>query len=507
MYSCVKTISLTGLDGEIIDVECDLTNGLPKFLIVGLPDQSIKESAERVRAGIKNSGFNFPVKRITVNLAPASIRKDGSHMDLAIACCLLGAIGEIKAENLENYIIFGELTLDGEINPIEGALPMVISARQRGFRKVIVPKANLLECSILEDMEIYPVQNLRQTVNFLNGEEEILPKKAPVIFEEEDYTLDFKDIKGQKNMKRAYEIAAAGGHNVILIGPPGSGKSMGAARFPSILPALSFEEAIEVTKIYSVAGLMMGKRLMKKRPFRSPHHTASKVSLIGGGRIPKPGEISLAHKGVLFLDELAEFDKNVIEVLRQPLEKKVVDIARAQASLSYPADFILIAAMNPCPCGYYMDPTHTCTCSMAQIDRYLAKVSHPLLDRIDIHVEVAPVKYDEMKSDAEEESSDEIRKRVIRAREIQAKRYKNEKFKTNGNLKDNLLKKYAPLSCDVEKIMRQAFKKYGFSARSHNKIIKIARTIADLDESEDILSSHLLEAIRYRTAANKYWSK
>lgn len=507
MYSYVKTVSLTGLEGEIVDVECDISKAVPRIVIVGLPDQSIKEAAERVRSAIKNSGLPMPRDKCTINLAPAYLKKDGSHMDLAICCAILGAMGEVRDDNVKDFVVIGELTLDGSVNPVEGALPMVIVAREKGFRKAIVPYGNKDECAVLNDMEIYPVKSLKDCVDFLNKDMDI-PKEVPHIeYEEEEYRVDFKDIKGQKNLKRAMEIAAAGAHNLIMIGPPGSGKSMAASRMPTILPPLEFEESIEVTKIYSISGLMMGKGLITKRPFRSPHHTSSRVSLIGGGQIPKPGEISLAHKGVLFLDELPEFDKNVIEVLRQPMEKKSVDIARVRASLSYPANFILIAAMNPCPCGYYLDSKHECTCTPTQVERYLAKVSHPLLDRIDLHVEISPVEFEDISSKSTEESSKDIRKRVIAARQIQYDRYKGEKFMTNADIPDNKLQKYAPLSKEVMDIIKVAFDRYGFSARTHNKIVKIARTIADLDGAENINTSHILEAIRYRTSAQKYWKK
>lgn len=504
MYSCIKTCSLQGLDGDVISVEADLSNGLPKFIIVGLPDAAIKESIERVRAAIKNSGFEFPLKRITINLAPANLPKDGSQMDLAIAIAVLSA-NDILKFNEEEYIFLGELSLDGTVNPIKGALPMIISLREKGFKKFIVPESNKIECSVIPDVEIYPVENLSECINFLRGDISI--ERFIGKFKQEDvyYELDFADIKGQRFLKRALEVSAAGRHNLLMIGVPGSGKSMAAKRFPSILPGLNFNESIEVTKIYSVAGLLKNNTLVTNPPFRSPHHTASAVSLIGGGRIPKPGEISLAHNGVLFLDELPEFSKNVLEVLRQPLEDKTIHIARANASLSYPAKFMFIASMNPCPCGYYGSSNHDCTCTMSAINRYLSKISHPLLDRIDIHIEISAVKYDEISKKSKEESSKTIRKRVETARKIQSERYKNSTFKDNSSIRDNEIDKFCYLSPKCKNIMDIAFEKYKFSARTYNKVLKVARTIADLDGKENIEESHILEAIRYRSLDSKYW--
>lgn len=506
MYFSVKTCSLQGLDGELIDVEADLSNGMPKFVIVGLPDTAIKESIERVRSGIKNSGYEFPLKRIIINLAPANIKKDGSQMDLSIAIAILSASEQIK-NNKDDYIYLGELSLDGELNPIVGSLAMIISLREKGYKNFIIPDANKNECSVVGDVNIYPAKNLREVVEFLNGENNIERFVEEYSYEDIDYDVDFSDIKGQSFLKRAMEVSAAGKHNILMVGVPGSGKSMAAKRYPTILPKLNFNESIETTKIHSVAGILKENRLITSPQFRSPHHTSSAVSLIGGGRIPKPGEISLAHNGVLFLDELPEFPKSVLEVLRQPLEDNTINIARANASITYPAKFVLIAAMNPCPCGYFGDDSHECTCSMTSINKYLSKISHPLLDRIDIHVEVSAVKYESLSDNNEkQQSSEEIRKRVELARNIQLERFKGTTITTNSEIRENQLNKYCKLSADTKKIMDLAFKKYNFSARSYNKIIKVARTIADLNANADIMPEDLLEAIRYRSLDSKYWS-
>lgn len=508
MYSKINTCVLQGLNGSIVEVESDLSRGLPVFNIVGLPDVSIKESKERVRTAIKNSGYEFPLNRITINLAPANLKKEGSQIDLSIAIGILKSSGVIIADDIDKTIFIGELSLDGKINPIEGALPMIISMRELNVRKCVVPYENKDECSVILDMEIIPVKTLSQVVEYLNKETDIKPyntDKGISGTSNNKYPFDFAEIKGQAGLKRALEVAAAGSHNLLIIGPPGSGKTMAARRLPSIMPRLTFEEAIEVTKIYSISGLLSTNSLIEDRPFRAPHHTASAISLIGGGRVPKPGEISLAHNGVLFLDELPEFQKNVIEVLRQPLEDGAVTISRANASLSYPAKFMFIASMNPCPCGYFGDPLHQCTCTQGSIDRYLGKISNPLLDRIDIHIEVSPVEYKDLKEEKIEESSRDIRARVEKSRDIQTSRYKNDNIFSNSQISNKDILKYCKLSKSSEKIMSQAFKKYKFSARTYNKLLKVSRTIADLDGEEFIQDRHLLEAIRYRTLDNKYW--
>ena len=509
MYSKIMTCVLEGLNGYAIEVEADIARGLQSFNIVGLPDISIKESKERVRSAISNSGYTFPIGRITINLAPANLKKEGSQLDISIAISILTAFGVIYNIPSNNTAFIGELSLDGRIMSIQGALPMVISLKELGFKKIIVPEDNKEECSLVKGVNIIPVKSLKSLVDYLNDEIKIENYNDDIFTSTEinpNYDMDFSEIKGQENLKRAMEIAAAGEHNLIMIGPPGAGKTMAAMRLPTILPPLNFEEAIECTKIYSVSGNLKENKLIVERPFRAPHHTSSSVSIIGGGRIPMPGEVSLAHNGALFLDELPEFNRNTIEVLRQPLEEKEITISRANATLTYPANFLFIAGMNPCPCGYYGSEVHECSCTLPQIQRYLAKVSRPILDRIDIHIEVEPVKLNELTSNAESESSDTIRKRVIKARNIQNKRFKDEKIKTNGQMNNRLIKKYVKLSKELNVILEKSYDKYKFSARTINKILKLSRTIADLDGKENVESSHLLEAIRFRTVDTKYWS-
>ncbi|MDL2310755.1 YifB family Mg chelatase-like AAA ATPase [Peptostreptococcaceae bacterium OttesenSCG-928-C18] len=508
MYSKIMTCVLEGLQGYAIEVEADIARGLQSFNIVGLPDISIKESKERVRAAINNSSYMFPIGRITINLAPANLKKEGSQLDISIAISILTAFGVIYNIPSKDTAFIGELSLDGRIMNVQGALPMVISLKELGFKRVVVPDDNKEECSLVKGIEIVPVKSLKDLVDYLNDELKIESYDEDVFSEKylsQNYEVDFNEIKGQENLKRAMEIAAAGEHNIIMIGPPGAGKTMAAMRLPTILPPLNFEEAIECTKIYSVSGNLNDNKLIKERPFRAPHHSSSSVSIIGGGRIPMPGEISLAHNGALFLDELPEFNKNTIEVLRQPLEEKEITISRANATLTYPANFLFIAGMNPCPCGYFGDETKECTCSLPQIQRYLAKVSRPILDRIDIHVEVEPVKLNELTSNENSESSEDIRNRVINARKIQYMRFKNEKVKTNGQMNNKLIKKYVPLDDELNAILEMAYNKYKFSARTINKILKLTRTIADLEGKENIEAKHLLESIRYRTVDTKYW--
>ncbi|WP_306483734.1 YifB family Mg chelatase-like AAA ATPase [Anaerococcus sp.] len=508
MYSKTNTTTLIGLDGKLVEVESDITSGLPSFTIVGLPDSSIKESRDRVRVALINSGYRFPAGRITINLSPADLKKEGTQLDLPIAISLLGSMGVINFD-YEEYIILGELSLDGRIVPIRGALAMVIAMRELGFTKFIIPDDNKDECAIISDIEIYPFDKLTDLVAFLNKEKKVKAYEIDLskITEEKTYDYDFKDLKGQESLKRALQIAAAGNHNVLMIGAPGSGKTFSAKHLPTILPDMSFDEKVEVTKIYSIMGLLGSGHLVNERPFRAPHHTSSEVALIGGGHsVPRPGEITLAHKGVLLLDEFPEYRKNVIEALREPLENKEINVARSQASVKYPADFILIAAMNPCPCGNYGNPLKECTCSFNEIRRYLNKISSPILDRIDIHIEIKPVKYEDLKDDSKSKSSRELKEEVVRARLIQEERYRSEKISTNSELNTNQMKKYIKLSEDVEKIAKMAFNKYNFSVRSFNKIIKMSRTIADLEGSKEIESKHLLEAIRYRSLDDKYWS-
>ncbi|RKD34422.1 YifB family Mg chelatase-like AAA ATPase [Thermohalobacter berrensis] len=510
MLAKINTCVLQGLKGYLVEVETDISRGMPAFNIVGLPDTSIKESKERVRTAIKNSGFQFPLNRITINLAPADLKKEGSQLDLSIAVGILRATEVIKNSSLNDFAFIGELSLDGKITKINGALPIIISLREMGIKKVIVPYENKKECSVISDIDIIPVSNLYELVQFLNKEKEIYPYKTKTEsffdIDNENYE-DFEDVKGQENIKRAMEVAAAGGHNILIIGPPGSGKTMLSRRLPSILPKLSFEESLEITKIYSISGNLSKNSLVTERPFRAPHHTISKVSLVGGGRIPKPGEVSLAHHGVLFLDELPEFSKSVLEVLRQPMEDGLVTISRVNATLSYPAKFMLVASMNPCPCGYYGDPIHECTCSFREISKYQNKISGPLLDRIDIHVEVMPVKYEDLESEnLKSESSKEIRKRVNRARKIQLERYSKEEknIYSNAQLGAKSINKYCKLDKECKELIKTAFDTLGLSARAYNKILKISRTIADLENSEQIKKHHLAEAIQFRSLDRKF---
>ncbi|WDV47682.1 YifB family Mg chelatase-like AAA ATPase [Clostridiaceae bacterium M8S5] len=509
MLSKVNTAVLQGLDGYIVKVETDLSKGMPSFSIVGLPDIAIKESKERVRTAIKNSGFKFPLNKIVVNLAPANLKKEGSQIDLSIAIGILIATEDIKYADFSSVCFIGELSLDGKINRVDGALPMVLSLKEKGINKVIIPSKNKKECSMVDDIEIIPVDNLFELARYLNGEAEINPCvfDSNILKKEETKDKnDFSDIIGQSALKRAVEVAAAGGHNILIIGPPGSSKTMIARSIPSILPDLTFEEALEITKIYSASGLLKGTYLIKERPFRSPHHTISNISLIGGGRVPKPGEVSLAQYGVLFLDELPEFQKNALEVLRQPLEDGEVTISRVTATITYPSKFMLVASMNPCPCGYYGDPNHDCTCSMKEINRYLGRISGPLLDRIDIHIEANPIKYDDLKNNKKEETSQMIKERVNEVRKVQLKRYKKEGTLYNANLSARGVKKYCKLDKDGEELLKMAFDKFSLSARAYNKILKVSRTIADLDKSDDIKARHIAEAIQYRSLDRKYWS-
>lgn len=502
MLAKLKSAALDGLTCYLVEVEADIASqGLPAFNIVGLPDKAIAEAKERVRAAIENAGFEFPAKRITVNLAPAEVKKEGTGFDLPIALGILAASGQIP--DLGGGIFIGELSLNGDVKPVNGVLPVALTAKQKTIQDLYIPTDNAAEAAIVEGLIIYPVENLQQLVAHLSGLKPLEPYLNDNLLIHnslfENYPYDMAYIRGQQSVKRALEIAAAGGHNVLMTGPPGAGKTFLARAFPSILPEMNQDEALEITKIYSIAGLLhRDEPIVRHRPFRTPHHSASPVALIGGGSNPHPGEISLAHRGVLFLDELPEFGRSVIEALRQPLEDRVVTVSRAAGTVHFPAQFILIAAQNPCPCGYRNDPTQRCICLPTQIMRYHKKVSGPILDRIDLHVDVAPVKQNELMDEAVAERSQDIRERVNRARAGQQKRFKGTKILTNSEMSTQDIKKYCKLSDESKSILRAALSQYKLSARAFYRIIKLARTIADLASEQDILPYHISEALVYR---------